>query len=112
LSIEEEAWNGASRASTKLIAYPELKTLTSVEWCPDTCSLSPSFGADSRYRFALGEILEKVGMHGLDHKTIAVRAQEGQKEEAELGKEGKEGVNEKDLFADLENTHIRDGLQE
>jgi hypothetical protein len=52
----------------------------------------------------LGEILQRVGLHGLDRKVIAIRAQEAEKEE-ELLEQGKD-VDEKELIREMENTHI------
>jgi len=59
--------------------------------------------SDVRYRFVLGEILERVGLHGLDRKVIAVRAQEAEKEEALQAEKGKE-VDETGLIKEMENT--------
>ena len=53
----------------------------------------------------LGEILEQVGMYGLDKKIIEVRAKEGEVEEA-LERQEKGDIYEKNIIAELEKTHI------
>jgi len=50
----------------------------------------------------LGDILEKVGLPGLDRKVIAIRAQEAEMEEA-LQEQGK-GFDEKEFIKEMENT--------
>jgi hypothetical protein len=53
----------------------------------------------------LGEILEQVGMYGLDKKIIEVRAKEGEVEEA-LERQEKGDIDENNIIAELEKTHI------
>jgi hypothetical protein len=56
----------------------------------------------------LGEILEMVGLHGLDEKIIAKRVKEGEIEEAMLEGEKDENDNkdEKEIIGELKKTHI------
>lgn len=73
-------------------------------------------GPYGRYRFVLGEILEKVGLCGLDENIIAIRAEEGEKEEKELeiqGKDmqGEEAVDDKALIGELEKTHLQENYE-
>jgi hypothetical protein len=62
----------------------------------------------------LGEILEKVGLHGLDEKIIAARTKEGEMEEAAMegeGNESKQDGDDKELIGELEKTHISKDTQ-
>jgi hypothetical protein len=54
----------------------------------------------------LGEILEQVGMYGLDKKIIEVRAKEGEVEEEALERQEKGDIDEKNIIAELEKTRI------
>ena len=58
----------------------------------------------------LGEILEEVGMYGLDKKTIAARAKEGEEEEEALEAQEKGDINDEKITAELEKTHIDEKL--
>lgn len=61
-----------------------------------------------QYRFVLGEILEKVGMYGLDKKVIDVRAKEAEKEEKELDSVGHDDADAADIAEKLKNTEIKE----
>jgi hypothetical protein len=77
----------------------------SVGWSHVIYSTPPLYPSQHRYRFRLGEILEKVGMHGLDKNIIAVRAKEAEKEEARERHEN-DYVGDKDVINESENMHI------
>lgn len=75
--------------------------------------ISPQSCPYNRYRFVLGEILEKVGLHGLNEKVIAIRAKEGEREEEQLevqvsDTQGGEAVDDKALIGELEKTHLHE----
>jgi hypothetical protein len=61
-----------------------------------------------QYRFVLGEILEEIGMYGLDRKVIAIRAEEAEKEEKELDSVGRTDVDETDLTEKLHTTELKE----
>jgi hypothetical protein len=61
----------------------------------------------------LGEILKKVGLHGLNEHIIAIRAKEGEMKEEELEQQGNEtqeteDVDDKAIIDELERTHIHE----
>lgn len=58
----------------------------------------------------LGEILEEVGTYGLDEKTIAARAKEGEEEEEALEAQEKGDINDEKITAELEKIHIDEKL--
>jgi hypothetical protein len=64
----------------------------------------------------LGEILEKVGLYGLNENIIAIRAKEGEKEEEELEQQDKEtqetdDVDDRAIIGELEETHIHENKE-
>ena len=59
-----------------------------------------------QYRFVLGEILEKIGMYGLDKRVIDIRAKEAEKEEKELDSVGRDDVDETDIAEKLRGTEL------
>jgi hypothetical protein len=64
----------------------------------------------------LGEILEKVGLHGLNENIIAIRAKEGEKEVGELEQQGKETQETEDvdgraIIGELEKTYIHENKE-
>lgn len=54
----------------------------------------------------LGEILEKIGMQGLDEKIIAIRAKEAEMEDEALEGQYKDDVDNEKIIDELEKTHI------
>jgi len=63
-----------------------------------------------QYRFVLGEILEKIGMYGLDKKIIDIRAKEAEKEDKELDRVGRDDVDENDLAKGMEAMDIKEDV--
>lgn len=54
--------------------------------------------------------MEKVGIHGLDEKVIAIRAREAEKEYETMDAQEKDDVD-KEIISELENTHIDEKVE-